>query len=130
MMDKEKLIKVLEDDEIEQLLWKVDKLLVKKLGGNLIEDGYPDIFDIINAGVNDLTRKRMYIVDARIGEEAHEGYAIQFTNDDEELLTESAYRVGDDCMVTQRMVEKLRHMAWLGYELCQTRDRRVEEVFK
>lgn len=125
---KEQIEEALESPKVESLLEDLNLAFAKALGTSDVE-----FYEILEEGLRAMYKKPFYIVNARIGSEGDKGLAIEFEAPKGDIVTESAYRVSNELgyeSVSTSMVEKIREMAYLGYELVQGRSADVKEVFK
>ena len=129
MYNESKLIEALEDEKLEKMLFEANKRFCEVLGNDEVE-----LFEIIEEGVKSLTKPSMYISRAKIGKSEDIGYAIEFQNNEGDIVVDSAFRIlktdKDVEGVSVGMIEKIREMAYIGYVLRQGRDDSVKEVFK
>ena len=123
MIDKKMVEEALCNSKVESFLFKANDELINLLGDEI------DIFEIIEEGLRSRYRPPMYITDALIGRDDEKGFVVEFTDNEGNLLIDSAYKRADD-IVGVSLVERIREMAYMGYELKQSKDKEVKEVFK
>ena len=119
---------IIECLDVEKLLVEANEKISASLKRMGLDSYDADLFEIIAEGIKSKLKKSMYIVDAKIGEDKKLGFAIQFEDNEGEIVDESAYYV-EDGKVSVGIVNKVREMAYMDYELRQGRDREIVKVF-
>lgn len=123
MLDIEKLRSILERKEVEKLLCQLDEILAK-------EEDLPNISDMIESYISKESKSNMYIEPVNVRCEStgcsYNGYRLAYDFDDEKLV--DGIYICKDSMVGVALVEKLREMSYMGYNLSQKKEWVREDV--